>query len=269
MRYTGEQLLFLRKGFQHMTVNELTDTFNVRYGTRQARSAISSTIKREKISRPRRVLPGKRLTFTREQIAFIEANYRLLSLADLAAAFGERFGTKTQGQIRTFIHNHGIKSGRTGRFGGPGFTPWNAGTKGMKLTGPNSGTFKKGNIPPNRKPLGTERITRDGYIEIKIAERNPYTGFPTRYKLKHVVIWERLHGPVPEGMCLIFRDGDPLNCVDGNLMLVNRAELLRLNHHRYRGMPDDLKPSVLALVKLEVKTFDLSKSQTGGKGHET
>lgn len=258
MRYTDEQLAFLRDGFQSMTVAELTDAFNARYGLQQARTAIDSTIGRENIHRGRRILAGRRLTFTGEQIEFLRTNYVRLTLVKLVAAFSDRFGTeKTAGQIRTFINNHGINSGRSGCFE-KGQKAWNEGVTGY--IGANVTSFRKGSVPKNRKPTGTERITRDGYIEIKIAERNPYTGFPTRYKLKHVVLYEQLHGPVPEGMCVVFRDGNPLNCVDENFILVNRAELLRLNQHQYKEIPDDLKPSVLALAKLEVKTFGLLRS---------
>ena len=261
MRYTDEQLAFLREGFQSMTVAELTSAFNVRYGRQQAHTAIHSTLKRENIRRGRRILTGRRLTFTAEQIEFLRINYVRLSLVNLAAAFSDRFGTeKTAGQIRAFTRNHGIKSGRTGCFE-KGQKSWNEGVKGYM--GANVTSFRKGSVPKNRKPLGTERVNRDGYIEIKIPERDPHTGFPTRYKLKHVVLWEQLHGPVPEGMCVVFQDGNPLNCVDDNFMLVSRAHLLRLNQYRYRKIPDDLKPTVLALAKLEVKTFSLLRARTG------
>jgi len=103
------------------------------------------------------------------------------------------------------------------------------------------------------------REEKDGYVLVKIGKRDPHTGFPTRWKAKHVVIWEQTHGPVPEGMAVVFKDGDKLNCDPDNLMLVSRAELLRLNHYHYREMPDDIKPSVLAMSKLEVKAFSLSK----------
>ena len=57
---------------------------------------------------------------------------------------------------------------------------------------------------------------------------------------------------------LKFVDGDAMNTGIDNLFLLSRAELLRLNHHRYNTMPDDLKPSVLGLAKLEVKLFGIS-----------
>lgn len=120
---------------------------------------------------------------------------------------------------------------------------------------PNSGNFQKGHVPANRKPIGSERISRDGFIEIKVAEKNPYTGFPTRYKHKHVHVWEQRNGPVPDGMVVAFKDSDPTNCNINNLMLLSRAELLKLNQHGYKKMPVELKPSILAVSKLQVKAM--------------
>lgn len=255
MRYTSEHLAFLRDGFQTMTVAELTAAFNARYGSSQARSAIGSTIKRKGITRGRRILLGKRLTFTREQTDFIREEYRRLPLKDLAEEFSARFGTgKTAGQIKSYVKNRGITSGRTGCFE-KGLQSWNKGVKGYM--GANVTSFKKGHRPKNWTPLGTERINRDRYIEIKVAERDPHTGFPTRYRAKHVVIWERVNGPVPEGKIVIFLDGRKTNCVIENLACISRSELARLNQFGYTGLPSDLKPSMMALVQLKVKAHEL------------
>ncbi len=243
-----------------MRIPELTAAFNTRFGTDKSEVAIKSALTNHDYTcgRPTGGVTGTYLIFSREQAAFIEENYTSLSQGELTAAVNETFGTEfTAGQIRSFVHNHGVKSGRTGRYEN-GHQSWNAGTKG--LTHRNRTTFKKGNVPPNRKPVGTERIdSKDGYILVKINETDPYTGFPTRYKLKHIVIWEQAHGPVPKGMAVIFRDGNKMNCVLENLALVTRAELLRLNQMGYAETPEELKPSVFALAKLEVKVFGKNK----------
>lgn len=64
---------------------------------------------------------------------------------------------------------------------------------------------------------------------------------------------------MPEGMVVALRDGDKTNCEPENLMLISRAELLNLNRHGYKDMPDKLKPSVLALSTLQVKTWAKGK----------
>lgn len=71
-------------------------------------------------------------------------------------------------------------------------------------------------------------------------------------------------GPVPKGMVVVLRDGDKLNIEPENLMLISRAELLRLNQCGYKDTPAELKPSVLAMARLEVKTFAMTKSGIEG-----
>ena len=190
--------------------------------------------------------------YTDRQLQFLRDSYPAMSCSNLTVAFNARFSkNKTERQIKNCTGNHRIKSGRTGCFEKAN-RPWNTGTKG--LTGANITSFKKGNIPANRKPLGSERIcSKDGYILVKVAERDPHRGFPTRYRHKHIVLWEKQYGKVPAGMIVAFRDGIKENIDEDNLMLISRAELLRLNQHNYKETPDELKPSVLALAKLEVK----------------
>lgn len=76
-------------------------------------------------------------------------------------------------------------------------------------------TFKKGDIPKNTKPIGSERIdTRDGYVLVKTAE-------PNVWRHKQYVEWEKVNGPVPEDKRFIFLDGDRENCSVDNLALVD------------------------------------------------
>ena len=258
-RYTTEQIEFIRTGYLSMHSRGLTRAFNAQFDMDKTEVAIKSALHNHRIFCGRkhkdRLISRLRI-YTTEQAQFLRNNYAGRSVAELTAIFNDRFGTdKTTQQIKTFVSKRGITSGRTGCFE-KGHKTWNAGTKGLGLTGANKGSFKKGNVPANRKPLGSERIcSKDGFMLIKIAEQDPHTGFPTRYKHKHVYIWEQAHGPVPEGMVVAFRDSDKLNIEPENLMLISRAELLRLNKNGYKETQDELKPSVLALSKLEVKTF--------------
>ena len=82
--------------------------------------------------------------------------------------------------------------------------------------------FKKGQMPVNFKPVGSERVDKNGYIMVKI--KNPKT-----WKMKHVVVWERQHGKVPTGQTVVFADGNRQNCDISNLLLVSRAQLVRMN----------------------------------------
>lgn len=253
-KYTDQQIQFLRDGYPVMKIPELTAAFNLSFGTAKTAGQVRAACSNRKITcgRPIGNPVGTLISWTPEQAQFMRDGYRSLTVPDLTAAWNTHFSiNKTRGQVEAFLNNRRILSGRTGCFE-KGFTPWNAGTKG--LCKPNSGNFKKGNNPPNRKPLGHERIdSKDGHLLIKTSQHNPYTGCPTRYRSKHVVIWEEINGPVPPGMVVAFSDGNNLNCTIENLMLISRAELLSLNQHNYKETPDKLKPSVLAVARLEVK----------------
>lgn len=194
--------------------------------------------------------------YTVEQLEFLREGYRSLPVRALAWAFNKRFGlNKTKGQIKSTLKNHGITSSRTGYFE-KGHKPWNAETKGQGLTSANITSFRRGHMPSNKRRLWAERVSKDGYIEISIPERNPHTGHPTRFRLKHLWLWEYHNGPVPKGMALTFADGDRTNVVIGNLVLITRAELLRLNQLGYGHVPAELKPSLRVLAKVEVKAFE-------------
>jgi hypothetical protein len=52
---------------------------------------------------------------------------------------------------------------------------------------------------------------------------------------------------------VIFKDGNIRNFDLDNLLLVTRAELLTMNLHDYKNQPEELKPSVLALARVEAK----------------
>ena len=106
--------------------------------------------------------------------------------------------------------------------------------------------FKPGNRPGNALPVGTERIRKDGITEIKHAE-------PNQWRSKHALIYEQHHGPIPNGFVVIFADSNRMNFALDNLVLVTRAELARLNQQHYRQEKPELKPAVLALVRLECK----------------
>lgn len=238
--------------------------FNVWFSQDKTTDQIKSALHNRRIVCGRKGKDRKirrRRLFTAEQEEYLRQQYRDMPVSALTAAFNAEFCQEiTENQIRCFIRNHRIKSGRTGCFE-PGNAPWNTGTKGA--TGRNKTSFGNGNVPPNVKPIGSERIGKDGYVEIKVAEINPYTGYWGRWRQKHVYLWEKMHGPVPDGMVVFFRDGDNNNFDLGNLGSISRTELLVMNLHGYAQTPAELKPVILALAKLEVKAGVRTKPGRG------
>lgn len=86
--------------------------------------------------------------------------------------------------------------------------------------------FKKGRIPENHKPVGSTRVTVDGYKEIKVAE-------PNKWALYHRHLYEKTHGEkLSKSEVVIFADGDKSNFDIDNLVKVSRANLLYLNNNK-------------------------------------
>lgn len=90
---------------------------------------------------------------------------------------------------------------------------WNYGKKGRGRP------FKTGERPWNAKPVGAERVTSAGFIQIKVSQ-------PNCWRLKHLLVWEKAHGPLPEGRKIDFIDGDRQNVSLENLRLRPRRPLI-------------------------------------------
>jgi hypothetical protein len=118
----------------------------------------------------------------------------------------------------------------------PSHRPWNKGMKGLDLSG-GKGQFQKGQKPHSYAPVGSERITKDGYRQRKVTD----TGYPPRdWRMVHHLVWEAHTGqPVPPGHALVFRDGDKANTAIDNLELVSRSDLMRRN--TYLRFPHELR----------------------------
>lgn len=255
MRWRPEHLAFLRAWFPKLRIAALTERFNREYGLSLRPSQVRNYLKKNKIrsGRPRGFAKGERRMLTAEQHAFLAEQFPRLSRKALAEAMNQRFGLSLNFiQIANYAKRYGIRSGRTGQFE-PGLRPWNTGLKGVIHR--NRTTFRKGNVPGNTREIGAERVDDEGYIWIKTAQRNPYTGAPTRFQLKHAAVWEAANGPVPKGHALRFIDGDKSNCALENLELVSLAENLHLNRIGYANAPAEARKTAMLLARVEVKAF--------------
>lgn len=160
----------------------------------------------------------------------------------------------------------GWLTGRTGCYE-KGCTPENKGKKMPYNANTAKTQFKKGNKPHTAKYLGHERIcSKDGYVYLNIGETNPHTGAVSRYVLKHKYLWEKKNGKLPKGHCLKCLDGNRQNTTPSNWEAVSRGILPFLvkggkskNNYDYDEMPDEIKPSVLALAKVKYAKSKLKK----------
>lgn len=202
--------------------------------------------------------------FTRKQERFVRIAYKRMTIREVTAALNARFRTKFSfGQVNSLTNRKKMLSGRTVRFS-KGHIPFNFGSKGKYLCGFSATRFKKGHKPANLRPVGSTRIdSKDGYVLVKIRERDPHTGFPTRFKAKHVVVWERAHGPLPKGHAVVFKNGDRRDIRRSNLILLSRSELVRLNQLGFMKYPKRIRPSIIALAKLRSRAFELERKLQG------
>lgn len=117
-----------------------------------------------------------------------------------------------------------------------GNTPWNKGVKGVSYPGMVATQFKKGQHPHTWKPIGAERLSKEGYLQRKMAD----TGCTWRdYVAVHRIIWLEAGREIPAGYALAFKDGDKTHITLDNLELVSRADLMKRN--TIHNLPEELK----------------------------
>lgn len=198
--------------------------------------------------------------YTAEHIKFIDDNINGRHHREMAAMFNAHFGTDFPASaIMSLAFRNGLKNGIDCHFNKgheptqfrKGMIPWNKGKKGV-VTGGKETQFKKGQKGWNYKPVGTERVNTDGYVEIKIAD-------PKTWKAKHIIIWEEANGPVPSGMCLIFADGNQLNVTLDNLLLVSRRELAVMNKRGLIANNAELTKTGVVIADIYLKIGERKK----------
>lgn len=253
--YTSEMLAFIAEQYKKTGLADVTAAFNAKFGTDKTTGQLKSTLKNHGITCGRttgEIRKGVLLGYTQEQASFIRKHYQELALQPLTQAFNAEFGTqKTEQQIRSFTRNHGVKSGRTGKFE-KGETPWNTGKKGWTPGGRSVETrFKKGHQRSDIKPVGATRIcSKDGYVWVKVA-------MPNKWRQRHVVEWEKHNGPIPKGSRLWFIDNNRENWQVSNLMLITRAQGAVINKQRLGTVAGEHKAAVVAIADIAMKRRSL------------
>lgn len=147
-------------------------------------------------------------------------------------------------------------TGRTGRFE-KGHVPDNKGMKGICAPGCEKTWFKKGDKPRNHKPVGTESIRRskkknEAYVYVKVAE-------PNKWRMKHIIEWEKVNGPIPKGMVIIFLDGDSTNTDISNLQMVSRKVNARINQNHLRYKDANLTMTGINIAKVITKIGEVKQ----------
>lgn len=206
-------------------------------------------------------MKGRTIQYSEVELAFLHA-HAALPRRDLHARFVERFDRAdvTRDQIKAKCTRMGLKTGRTGCYR-TGNVPANKGRRGQSAPGSKATQFKSGQMPHNTKPLGYERICKkDGYILIKVAQRDPHTGAATRMVRKHRHVWAQANGPIPKGHVVRFLNGDKTDCDIENLICVPTSLNARLNVMGFNDLPPELRGTALAQARLADRIGELAPS---------
>ena len=205
-------------------------------------------------------MKGRQITYSAGELAWIHSN-REMTRRELHAAFQVRFGRGeiTADHIKALCTRKGWATGRTGRIE-VGNVPMNKGKKcepGKGGLHPNAKAthFKKssrsGVAVKLYKPIGSERMSKDGYLERKVNDDMP---LQARWRAVHVINWEAVNGPKPKGHALKCLDGNRSNTDASNWKLVPRGMLPRLAGRwtiPYDTAAPEVRPTIMAVAQLK------------------
>lgn len=207
----------------------------------------------------------KRRKFSEFEVRRLKAFYPYLKTCDIAMVM-----RRPACSIYNKAHSLGVfkatefdrhyltgEEGKEFRFS-KGHDPWNKGVKGLHFKGSEKGQFKKGHKPQTWVPVGTQVITDDGYLKIKISDDRTV---PSRFnwKMAHVIEWENLHGPIPKGHIVVFRNGNRRDIRIENLEMITLAENMKRN--TLHNLPPELKKVVYMKGALNRTISRLEKNE--------
>lgn len=194
--------------------------------------------------------------WSEEEIAYLREHYPHHKRPQLLEMFNAHFNVNVSAaQLIGTLKRYKIYSGRNGQFQ-TGQVPFNKGMRGVNFGGENGKKtqFKKGQRPLNYRPVGSERVNIDGYIEMKVAD-------PSKWRLKHNVVWEEVHGPIPKNHCIVFLDKNKLNVTLENLQLVSRSQLVRMNQNNLLSKNPEVTKTGIILADIFNKIGQLKRKE--------
>lgn len=255
-RYSPQVIEFIGKRSGDGSIDWMRGEVRERFGIVMTYGQLKSLYSNHKFHAKPGAGQRKQRTFPPHVAKYIEDNAHGKTWAEMSGILRKEFGIeKTPAQLKGYYNNHKIRTGTTGQFKKGHESPW----KGKKLppewAGKNRSTqFKKGNIPPNTQPVGSESKI-DGYWKVKIAE-------PNVWQLKSRHEWERIHGEkLKPGEKILFLDKNTDNFAPENLVKVTDAELSSINRDNLRGADPELNMAAVNLARLKIKARDKKRGR--------
>jgi hypothetical protein len=257
--FTTDEQKYIRKHRLKMSCRQIADALGC------SRTRVQRFLWVKGLQPPIDVIAGFRVkaligrtSFTTEMDDKIRSEYLVKPIKTIATELGRSY-TGVMGRLRAMRLEipKQIREERKllGRFQ-PGIVPANKGKRLEEfmskegIRNSKKTRFKKGNLPASAKE-------KDGVITIrnyryKSGEIRPYKWIRIslgKWQQYHVYKWEQKFGQVPEGMIIVFKNGDTMDCRYANLELISLADNMRRNTiHRY---PEEIKTSIRTIGKLK------------------
>lgn len=240
--YTADEEAWLRDHYPEGTIDDTLDAFEREFGRRPSKQAIFVKANkmglRKKQHYDERHVPKQKTMrwsspeFERER-EWMLANDVGESVFGTIDAFEREFGVRlNRNQVSLFRSTYG-----TGR------------------------RVSHGGGKPS-KPVGSERLGKDGYIMVKVKEWPDKPCSKDNWRFKHHVEYEKAYGPIPEGHVVLFADKDRRNFDPANLVAVPRKYICQLNNPELPGYHDrDSLLACIALCDLRSKLMDVENER--------
>lgn len=162
---------------------------------------------------------------TNEIVEFLKENVVGHTRKELSDIIYNKFGVRyNENQIKWYKRKYGLKSGlRT--------------------------TFKKGGVPHNKKPIGSEFKTKNGYIYVKVGE-------PRVWIQKQRVMYEKYYGKIPKGYSVTFLNQNKEDFSKENLILIQHKDKLVAKNLKLYSNNSDITKTGIMVAKLINKTHE-------------
>ena len=238
--YSKEAKEYLYAHHSEYSFEGMTERINTLFGYEKTVSNIKRYMQHLRLAPKSKNKVSK---YTEEMDQFIFDNCKGISVAKLAELFNERFGTE--------VTKQGMKA-RMGRIGAKNELLLHKETH-PAINHPNAiaTRFKKGQECITASPIGTERLSADGYYQIKVSK--------DKWILKQRLIYQEAYGDLKDDEEVIFLDGDKSNFELSNLMKISKSESIRLNYLGLRSNDKELTKAGVGIVRLDQKIRRLQK----------
>lgn len=224
---TSEEILFVKKNFNKYTNKQFADHFGLKLTT--TRTLIYKLgLKKMELE-----------YWTDEQVNFLKENYKKIGDVELAEIFNSKW-TKNKGWTKKHIEKKrrylGLK--RTEK-------------QKLEIVKTNS---RNGKYNTSEKSWKTRGVTKTGTLKVwKLSTGRSVVviRLKDRFTPYAPYFYKNQIGEVPKGMNVCFKDGNPLNIVNENLVLKSDAELASENSKN--RAPIELKETIRLINKINKK----------------